>query len=73
MKDEAQVGQVWEVSNGHYVSGMPRSLTRYLVIDHTDENVICDPSGAWIMLDLETGEMRLRTRLYHDNYWRRIL
>lgn len=51
MRDEAQVGQVWEVSNGHYVSGMPRSLTRYLVVDHTDENVICDPSGAgscWI-------------------------
>lgn len=72
MRDEADVAQIWEVSNGHYVSGMPRSLSYFLVLSHTNENVICDPSGAWVMLDLETGEIRLRTRLYHDNYWRRI-
>lgn len=73
MIDEASVGQVWEVTNGHYVSGMPRSLTRFLVLEHTDENILADPSGAWVMLDIETGEIRLRTRLYSDRYWRRIL
>jgi hypothetical protein len=71
--DEAEVGQVWEVSSSHYVAGMPRRSTTYLVLEHTDENVIADPSGAWILLDLETGEIRLRTRLYSDFGWQRIL
>ncbi len=72
MKDEAAIGQVWEVSN-RYVAGMPQRRSHFLVLEHTDENVIMDPSGAWIILDLETGDIRLRTRLYSDTYWQRIL
>ncbi len=73
MRDEAAAGQLWEVTNGHWLSGKPRSVTYYYVLYHTDENLVADPSGAWFMLDLETGEIRLRTRLYSDNYWRRIV
>lgn len=71
MKDEAAIGQVWEVKNRHYVSGLPLRLSYFLVVDHTDESALM-LGCAWIILDLETGEIRLRTRLYSDDCWQRI-